>query len=110
MTKIEIGDIVLIPFPYTNLLGSKLRPAIVLFVNVLDVTVLFMTTNLEFVEEFDVLLKPDAYNSLIKPSLVKISKIATVDKSLSRRNYGFLSKNDRQLIMDNLVDLIKKDS
>ncbi len=38
MTK---GDIVLITFPFTDLSGIKLRPAIVLFQNDTDVTVCF---------------------------------------------------------------------
>jgi mRNA interferase MazF len=44
MTK---GDIVLITFPFTDLSGTKLRPAIVLFQNDTDVTVCFITSKLE---------------------------------------------------------------
>mgnify|MGYP003344528084 CR=1 FL=1 len=41
MTK---GDIVLIPFPFTDLTGSKLRPALILATTEHDVTVAFITT------------------------------------------------------------------
>jgi len=105
--KIKVGDIILVPFPFTNLQGSKLRPTIVLFVGKLDVTVIFLTSNLENAEQYDVLLRPDTFNDLAKPTLVKISKIATVDKELAKRNYGYVSDSDRRKIMDSLNDLIK---
>ena len=41
MTK---GDIILITFPFTDLSGSKLRPALVLADRSFDVTVCFITT------------------------------------------------------------------
>jgi mRNA interferase MazF len=38
------GDIVLITLPFTDLSGSKLRPAVVLAGTGLDLTVCFITT------------------------------------------------------------------
>ena len=38
------GDIILITFPFTDLSGSKLRPAIILASTTLDFTVCFITT------------------------------------------------------------------
>ena len=55
--EMKKGDIVLIPFPFTDLSGSKLRPAVALYVNDLDVTVSFITSNLRWKNEFDLDLK-----------------------------------------------------
>lgn len=52
------GDIVLITFPFTDLSGSKLRPALILTESELDITVSFITTQIGWREVTDVLLKP----------------------------------------------------
>jgi mRNA interferase MazF len=85
------GDIVLITFPFTDLSGSKLRPAVVLTDTSLDLTVCFITTQIGWQETTDVSLTPTATNRLRKPSLVRTSKIATLDKALVKGLLGKLS-------------------
>jgi mRNA interferase MazF len=77
MTK---GDIVLIPFPFTDLTGAKNRPALVLIETETDITVSFITTQLKWTEEHDVKLEPTPLNGLKKSSLVRLSKFATIDR------------------------------
>jgi mRNA interferase MazF len=84
------GDIVLITFPFTDLSGSKLRPAVVLAETSLDFTVCFITTQIGWQEPTDVLLTASPSNRLKKPSLIRISKIATLEKSLARGLLGRL--------------------
>ena len=91
MTK---GDIVLIPFPFTDLSGSKLRPAVVLADTALDLTVCFITTQIGWQEPTDVLLTPNATNGLKKQSLIRTSKIATLDKSLAKGLLGRLKQTE----------------
>jgi hypothetical protein len=47
------GDIVLIPFPFTNFKGNKLRPALILVNSETDITVCFITTQLKWKEATD---------------------------------------------------------
>jgi mRNA interferase MazF len=76
------GDILLLPFPFTDLTGSKNRPALVLAENNLDVTVSFISTQLHWQEASDILLKPSTNNGLKKDSLIRLTKLATLSKSL----------------------------
>ena len=48
------GDIILIPFPFTDLSGNKNRPALVLVNSELDITVAFISTQLKWKEETDI--------------------------------------------------------
>lgn len=58
------GDMVLIPFPCTNLRGIKNRPALVLLATETDITVSFITTQLKWTEYLDILVEPNASNRL----------------------------------------------
>lgn len=86
------GDIVLITFPFTDLSGSKLRPAVVLVDTPADITECFITTQLGWTEPTDVLLQPHPDNGLRKTSLVRVSKIATLDRSLAKGLLGRLNQ------------------
>jgi mRNA interferase MazF len=56
------GDIILVPFPFTDFSGSKNRPALILAESELDVTVAFISTQIQWKEETDILLQPDSEN------------------------------------------------
>jgi mRNA interferase MazF len=90
----EKGDIVLITFPFTDLSGEKLRPAVVLFTSRLDVTVCFITTKIHWQESTDILIEPSESNGVLKESLIRLSKIATLEKTLIAGLLGTLSPQD----------------
>lgn len=85
------GNIVLIPFPFTDLSGNKNRLALVLINGVSDVTVSFLTTNLSFQLNSDIQLQSNKTNRLKKTSLIRLSKIATIDKELVLGKLGSIS-------------------
>lgn len=104
MTK---GDIVLIPFPFTDLTGNKNRPALILVVSENDITVAFITSQTKWEEEFDIELIPTKTNGIKKKSLVRLSKIATIDKELAIGKLGNLTSKEIVKVNRNLVSIFK---
>ena len=101
------GDIVLIPFPFSDLSGNKNRPALILIDSDYDVTVCFITTQLKWQSAFDILINPDEFNGLKKPSLIKLNKLATVNKELIIGLLGQLHNQHLTLLNENLLNIFK---
>ncbi|GAB2781487.1 type II toxin-antitoxin system PemK/MazF family toxin [Rhabdobacter roseus] len=104
------GDIVLIPFPFTDLTGQKKRPALVLVTTSTDITVAFITSQVKWQEEYDLKLDPNPENGLKKASLVRLSKIATLDHDLVIGRLGTLPARDTDLLNKKLIKLFKLDT
>lgn len=101
------GDIVLITFPFTDLKGNKLRPAVVLADTNLDLTVCFITTQIQWEEPTDILILPNPTNGLKKQSLIRTSKIATLDKSLVKGLLGKLNPTELTGLNNKLKSLLQ---
>lgn len=99
------GDIVLIPFPFTDLSGIKTRPALILAVGDFDVTVSFITTQVKWHESFDVKLEPTTENGLKRTSLIRVGKLATIDKELVIGKLGFLMEEELMQVDNNLMEI-----
>jgi mRNA interferase MazF len=101
------GDIVLLPFPFTDLHGNKIRPAIVLIESPLDVTVCFISTQLYIINTFDFILTPNGNNRLKKESAVKLNKISTIEKELVIGKIGELTSTELEILNFNLRGILK---
>jgi mRNA interferase MazF len=87
------GSIILLPFPFTNFKGSKNRPAVVLYVSDIDVTVCFITSELKWKESIDIVLLPTLGNGLKTNSLIRVNKIATIDLDLILGELGSITNS-----------------
>jgi mRNA interferase MazF len=85
------GELVLVPFPFTDLSSMKNRPALVLLDNDEDATLSFITTQKRWAKEWDIYLEPTDQNGLKKPSIVRLAKITTLEKSLIMGRLGMVS-------------------
>jgi mRNA interferase MazF len=89
------GDVVLLPFPFSDLTTSKQRPAVVLSSTIFnhshhDVIVVAITSQLATQQSSDVKLTDEdvEQGGLLKPSIVKPAKIVTIDQRLIRKTIG----------------------
>ena len=78
------GKVVLIPFPFTDLSGHKVRPAVILHVSRgEDCIVAFITSGTSRKKyPFDVVIKSSSQNGLKVDSIVKVDKVATLQKKI----------------------------
>ena len=101
------GNVVLIKFPFTDLTGSKLRPALVLIESGDDVVVSFITSVLT--ERFigDVTLVKNQQNGLKKDSVLRLAKLATLSKSLIAGKLGTFSGEEINSVNRGLRDIFQ---
>lgn len=105
----EKGDIILIPFPFTDLSGSKNRPALVLVSGEMDITLAFISTQLKWKEDTDILLKPTKENGLKTDSIIRLAKLATIDKDLAIGKLGRIDGKTNKHLNKNLIKILKLD-
>jgi mRNA interferase MazF len=110
------GEIVLTVFPFTDLSGSKRRPAVVLAVNAdhPDVILAFISSVLPtHSAAADLLLlpaDPDFPQSGLKvPSVIRLNKLATLDRQLITRRIGTLTAQRLQRLDEKIVTVLGVD-
>ena len=82
MTKIETGSIVLLRFPFTDSIGFKRRPALVIKdCEDGDVLVCRITTKI-YNSKYDIYLNDWLKFGLKLPSVVRIHKMATLEMNM----------------------------
>ena len=110
MTNCEQGDVILVPFPFTDLTMVKRRPALVLSANWFnasreDCILAAITSQIPFE------LQPDEYRlsasdlvagGLPKPSLVRLGKLFTMSKSLFRKRLGTLPEATMVAVLEQM--------
>ncbi len=92
------GKIVLIPFPFTDLTGAKLRPALVLLEGETDCVVAFISSRLPVEPSAAEILISDDHKEFAKTglkvtSVVRLDKIATISKSLMLGEIGEIGED-----------------
>jgi mRNA-degrading endonuclease toxin of MazEF toxin-antitoxin module len=86
-----------LPFPFTSGEISKPRPALVLFDLGVDV-VICRITSVQHAGLLDVPVSDWTAAGLIKPSVVRLNRLVTAEKSLLRTRLGELSDADKESV------------
>ena len=91
------GDIYLCQFPFTSGAASKLRPALVLFDIGAD-AVICRITSVARTGRLDVTLADWAAAGLLKPSVARLDRLVTAEKTVLIRLLGRLTVADQQAV------------
>lgn len=90
------GDIIIIPFPFSDLSEAKIRPAVVISNRPVDneITVAFISSKNNSSKSknnlFDISIKKNDENSLNSDSFIKCNKIATLYKEIILGQIGIV--------------------
>jgi mRNA interferase MazF len=110
-TGYEFGDVVLVPFPFTDQSTTKQRPAVVISSAAYqrerhDLIILAITSQVRAAATVgEVSVKDWKQAGLIKPSVMK-PVIATIERRLVRKRMGTLSTDDQQTLRAALTEII----
>ena len=110
-TSYSFGDIVLVPFPFTDQSTAKRRPAVVVSSNAYhreraDLVIMAVTSQPRPAGSIgEAQVKDWKGAGLIKPSLVK-PVITTIEQSLVIRRLGRLKEEDQQVLRRAIATII----
>lgn len=111
-TNFEQGEILLVPFPFTNLTNIKQRPALVLSTDDYnlkkeDIIICGMTSQLKETDCSITVTNADLEEgNLPKTSLIKVDKLFQIEKSQIRKSLGKVNKRTFQQVREEFYKLI----
>jgi len=110
MVTFTVGSVVLIPFPFSDLSRSKLRPAIVIASVEHDDWILCQVTSQAYSDSQAIEISDDSFEqgSLHRISYVRPGKIFTAHATLIRKTVGQLKPDVLKLIVLTIQNLIGK--
>ncbi|GGH02752.1 type II toxin-antitoxin system PemK/MazF family toxin [Mucilaginibacter phyllosphaerae] len=108
MAKFVKGDVVVIPFPFSDLSGSKRRPALVLADLPGDDIILCQITSQQYSDTFSVPLTSSDFDtgSLPVKSNIRPARIFTADKNIIIKKSGAIKKSVALNVTQILIKLI----
>ena len=108
MVELSVGDVVFVNFPFSNLINSKLRPAVLIADVSNEDWVLCQITSKAYSDVNSIELNDSNFDigSLNITSYIRAGKTFTAHKSIINKQVGKLNISTRQLVINNIVNLI----
>ncbi len=109
MEKFVKGEIVIVPFPFSDLSGAKKRPAFVLADLQGDDIILCQITSQTVKDDYSVVLRASDFRTgqLVMESNIRPNRIFTADKKIIIRKAGVLKEQKIKDVVSKVVALIK---
>lgn len=111
MEKLVKGDVVVVPFPFSDLTNAKRRPALVIAPLRGDDVILCQITSKEVRDEYALRIKESdfAKGSLHMESNVRPNRLFTADRNIVSYQIGRLKQEKISQVIENVVAIIKND-
>lgn len=108
MERFVKGDIVVLPFPYSDLSISKKRPAMVLADLKGDDIILCQITSQFVKDNYAIAIEDSSFKqgSLNKPSNIRPNRLFTADQSIIVRKVGRVNPEILKEVIDKLFEII----
>lgn len=99
--SLRVGEVVLVSFPFSNLQGQKVRPALVLAKAELDDLILCQITSKSYASKLAIRIKSDDFTNGGLPviSYVRPNKLFTANSSIIKKAAGQLTPAMIQTIL-----------
>jgi len=109
MERFIKGDVVVIPFPFSDLSGSKRRPALVIADLPGDDILLCQITSKSSRDPLAVPLTRNDFNSGSLPvdSFIRPARIFTADKNIIIRKTGTVKTATLNTVVNNIISLLQ---
>ncbi len=109
MAKFVKGDVVVVPFPFSDLTQAKRRPALVISKLEGDDLILCQITSQSIKDNYALLLDDRDFEtgSLNQPSNVRPNRIFTADSHIILYKVGNLTIKKRKEIIEKIVEIIR---
>ena len=105
-----IGDVVLVPFPFSDLSTSKLRPALVLAHAGREDWLCLQITSRPYADPFAIELADGDFScgSLARTSFIRPGKLFTAHQGLFQRVAGRIWDEKLEQVRNRVVELVRK--
>ncbi len=111
MTHYEFGDVILVPFPFTDQTTTKKRPAVIVSSNSYqsersDLILIAITSQANPATSFgEITITQWRVAGLLKPSIIK-PVLTTIDKELVIKKLGQLEEKDLQALQNLFLTIL----
>lgn len=107
MEALMKGDVVVIPFPYSDLSNSKRRPALVAAAIEGDDVILCQITGEMRADRYSIFVSDEDFSNggLYLASMIRPNKLFTADKSVIIRKIGAIKRDKIKEVEDKIINI-----
>ena len=110
MARCVKGDVVVVPFPFSNLMDAKRRPALVIAVLPGNDLILCQITSQTVRDTYAIALETTDFEigSLNKSSNIRPNRLLTADRQIIQSKVGTLNGAKLEIVIDKLVEILRQ--